>query len=103
MLDGGVTLRPPATRVNVVVFAKPWLMLNVCVTEASLTHVTWLMAAADGVPMKKVCPRTTTAGADEMVGRGPAKRYGGEKSSVCATLSPPVTRTRASGSSSAAE
>ncbi len=49
-------------------------MLTVWVTEAARTQATEVMLAASGVPTNKLWPFRTVAGAEVMVGRGPANR-----------------------------
>ena len=61
-----------------------WPMLFVCVTEESRIQVTFVMLAASGVPTKNVWPYPTLVGAEEIVGRAPLKRYGGEYTSALA-------------------
>ena len=46
-------------------------MLLVWVTEASRSQVTFVIAAASGVPTKKLWPYETVDGADEIDGRAP--------------------------------
>jgi hypothetical protein len=53
-------------------------MLLVCVTDERRSQATLVTLAASGVRTKKVWPYATAAGADEIVGRAPLKRYGGE-------------------------
>src|SRR5262245_33120787 len=67
------------------------------------------MLALSGVATVNEVPYATEDGADEIVGRAPLKRYGGEKisavrwSATPVSEPPPATRTRASGSSTAVE
>jgi hypothetical protein len=80
-----VTFRPPDAG-DLLKRLIRWLMLLVCVTEESDIQFTAVMLAASGVPTKKVWPYPTTAGAEEIVGRAPLNRYGGEYTSA---LAPP--------------
>ena len=61
------------------------------------------MLAASGVPTNISWPLRALVGADVIVGRGPANRYGGEKYSLCVYPLPPVDSTRPSGISMAIE
>jgi len=77
VLEGAVTLRPPATGEKLKRLIR-WPMLFVCVTAASRSQVTFVMLAASGVSTKKVWPYPTLVGAELIVGRAPWNRYGGE-------------------------
>ena len=54
-----------------------WPMLTECVTDDGFISITLPMLAASGVVTCIVAPYATAAGASLIVGRGPAKRYGG--------------------------
>src|ERR1041385_278910 len=83
---------------------KRWLMSLVWVVDPARMKVTWLMEATSGVPTKTVWPYPALVGAELMLGRAPAKRYGGENSCAFAPPTfPPAESTRPSGSSSAVE
>src|SRR5678815_3261784 len=81
-----------------------WFWSKAWVAEPRRTSVTLPMSAACAVPIVTVCPYDTEVGALEISGRGPRKRYGGEKISALRSLAAPapspepVCSTRASGS-----
>jgi hypothetical protein len=80
-------------------------MLKLCVTEESAINVTFVMLVAFGVPTKNELPYPTLPGADEIVGRAPLNRYGGEYTSadIAGAVLPPADKTRPSGNRSAME
>ncbi len=49
-----------------------------CVADPGRTRATRAMSAAFGVEIWNPAPYSTEDGAEEIVGRGPWKRYGGE-------------------------
>ncbi len=55
MLEGEVTFRPPEAPEKLKRMNR-WPMLFVCVTFESRSQVTFVMAAASGVPTKNVWP-----------------------------------------------
>ena len=68
------------------------------------------VATSSGVPTVNADPSATVAGDDVIVGRGPRKRYGGEKISYVSVALPPskgpsspADQTRPSGRSRAVE
>jgi hypothetical protein len=66
-----------------------------CVAAPSRVIVKRLMEFV--VPTKKVLPLFTLVGAEEMTGRAPMNKYGGEYTSPLGSLSPPEEMTRPSG------
>ena len=112
-LAGGCTVSEPAPAANDS-GTNRWFSLNAWVTELSAIKETFAICAASGVVTENAVPYVSVAGADEMTGRAPRKRYGGEKiSAFCWSFGsgcerpfcrpPPATSTVASGSNSAVE
>ena len=82
-LGGAVTLMPSATTWNGSVW-NAWFWLNACVTEPVAINATDAMVALSGVETVNGAPYAIDAGTDVIDGRGPLKRYGGEKISAVA-------------------
>jgi hypothetical protein len=71
--EGAVTFRPPAVCEKRGRLMR-WPILKPCVTEESVTNVTFEMLVACGVPTKNDCPYATLAGAEVILGREPLNR-----------------------------
>ena len=75
--DGGLcSVRPPGCSATVVRGTSRWFMSFACVTAAGATSTASSMSPA--VPTPNGTSHRTAPGAEEIAGRGPRKRYGGE-------------------------